>query len=77
MGAVKKSMVSDHQKLERKKFTLRPTKENIQSSTSEHEISLLFPTFVGLFAPLDPDPDPETQINADSETLKKSSTQHR
>jgi hypothetical protein len=30
-----------------------------------HENSLLFSIFVGYLCPLDPDPDPATQINAD------------
>jgi hypothetical protein len=42
--------------------SLQPSKEN---STSKYEIYLLFLFFWVIFALLDPDPDPSTQIMRD------------
>jgi hypothetical protein len=48
--------------------------QKITSSTSKPEISSLFSTFEGLFALLDPDPDPadQNQCGSESEILYKS-----
>ncbi len=52
--------------------SLQPSKENIRSDTSKHEISKFFAIIVGHFALLDPNPDtdPLTWLNQDPIRLR-------